>query len=112
MISKLPLLAGFSTTAEPQLKDILSVVGTALQRVQESHKKNAKRDSERAHIIARRKERNSARGATLSDLEVTTVPGSDDASVSGSDEKGALLPPLPISPVSAPAPIIRGSRKL
>ncbi|KAF8599618.1 hypothetical protein BDV93DRAFT_526000 [Ceratobasidium sp. AG-I] len=98
--------AGFSTTAESQLRDILSVVGAALQRVRESHEKNAKRDSERAHIISRRKERNSARGATPSNLAVTTAPSSDDTSISGSDEKGAHLPPLPISPVSSPAPIV------
>lgn len=100
------LLAGFSTTAESQLRDILSVVGTALQRVRESHEKNAKRDTDRAHIIARRKEKNLAGGLTSGDAEIMTMSSSNNASILGSDEKGAHLPPLPISLVPAPAPVV------
>ncbi|KAG8763513.1 mitochondrial escape protein 2 [Ceratobasidium sp. 428] len=99
--------AGFSTTTESQLRDILTVVAAALQRVREAHEKNANRDSERAHIIARRKELNSARAvhpnAPALPQDVMKALGPDDEGSSGLDEKGAQLPPLPITPAITPA---------
>lgn len=88
------------------MRDILSVVGEGLQRVRESHEKNAHRDAERAHIIARRRARNSAQEANTNAPAVARAPSSDDASILGSGEKEAQLPPLPISPVAAPVPIV------
>jgi hypothetical protein len=104
------LPAGFSTTTESQLSDILGVVAAALQRVRESHEKNANRDIERAHIIARRKKINLDRTAHSydpappQDAMNALGPGNDEG-ISGSDEKGAQLPPPLISPVGAPVPI-------
>jgi hypothetical protein len=101
------LPAGFSTTTESQLRDILAVVAAALQRVRESHERNASRDSERAYIIARRREINSDRmahpydPALSEDAKNSLGPGNDE-DISGSDEKQAQLPLLPISP----APIV------
>ncbi|KAG9125078.1 mitochondrial escape protein 2 [Ceratobasidium sp. 392] len=98
--------AGFSTTTESQLRDILTVVATALQNVREAHQKNANRDSERAHIIARRKELNSARAAPSAPAlpqDVMKALGPDDEGSPGFDEKGAQLPPLPITPAITPA---------
>ncbi|QRV90114.1 mitochondrial escape protein 2 [Ceratobasidium sp. AG-Ba] len=100
--------AGFSTTTESQLRDILTVAATALQRVRDTHRKNASRDSERAHIIAQRKKLNADRAGTDDTLalpqDAMQAHGLSDEGISGSDEKGAQLPPLPISPVAAPAP--------
>lgn len=83
------------------------MAATALERVREAHKKNASRDADRAHIITRRKELNTARAgqpnAPALPQDIMQELGPGDEGISGSDEKGAQLPPLPISPVVAPS---------
>ncbi|KAH7341824.1 RNA12 protein-domain-containing protein [Rhizoctonia solani] len=95
--------AGFSTTTETQLRDILNIAATALSRVREAHERNASRDTERAHIISRRKARNSART-----VGVAVGTESDESTISITEEKTTRLPPLPNFPEQAPAPV--GSR--
>ncbi|KAJ1307477.1 hypothetical protein OPQ81_001576 [Rhizoctonia solani] len=97
--------AGFSTTTETQLRDILNIAATALRRVREAHERNASRDTDRANIISRRRARNSVQivdpgAANLSpDVAAKTEP---DKSVT--DEKTAQLPPLPNFTQRAPVP--------
>ncbi|CAE6424890.1 unnamed protein product [Rhizoctonia solani] len=104
--------AGFSSTTETQLRDILNIAATALNRVRETHERNARRDTERAHIISRRKARNSARtvgsGAAIRPQDVTAGAEPNESIVSPMDEKTTRLPPLPNFPERAPAPA--GSR--
>ncbi|CAE7087409.1 unnamed protein product [Rhizoctonia solani] len=97
--------AGFSTTTETQLRDILEIAATALRRVREVHERDSNRDTQRAHIISRRRARNSARtvdpGATTRS-QVTAVGIGADAST---DEKATPLPPLPNFPEQTTVPI-------
>ncbi|CUA76051.1 Mitochondrial escape protein 2 [Rhizoctonia solani] len=87
--------AGFSTTTETQLRDILNIADTALRRVREVHERDTGRDAQRAHIISRRKARNSPQAVE---------PGADK-STTMTDEKAAQLPSLPNFPERTPVPV-------
>ncbi|CAE6515824.1 unnamed protein product [Rhizoctonia solani] len=102
--------AGFSTTTETQLRDILDIAATALRRVREAHERSASRDAERAHIISRRRARNSARtagpGAATLSQGVSAEAKSYEPTPSVTDEESTRLPPLPNFPERAPAPAV------
>ncbi|CAE6435290.1 hypothetical protein ACGC1H_002868 [Rhizoctonia solani] len=100
--------AGFSTTTENQLRDVLNVADTALRRVREVHERDASRDARRAHIISRRKARNSAQavdpGAAAQSQVITAEMRADNSTPPVTDEKATQLPPLPNFPEWTTAP--------
>ncbi|KAG8733505.1 mitochondrial escape protein 2 [Ceratobasidium sp. 423] len=106
--------AGFSTTTETQLRDILNIAATALRRVREAHERSTSRDAERAHIISRRRARNSSRTAgpvaTALFQDIPAETKSNKLTASATDEKSTQLPPLPNFPERAPAPAPAASR--
>jgi len=101
--------AGFSSSTEAQLKQVLEVVGSALKAVKGSHSRDATRDAARAEIIERRKAtQNATRASTcqstvsekdgVSESEVTSEFGVGDERIAGSEPTGEGLPAVPAPP--------------
>ncbi|CAE6410859.1 unnamed protein product [Rhizoctonia solani] len=97
--------AGFSSTTETQLRDILNIAATALHRVREVHERNASRDAQRAHIISRRRERNSAQRVDPSASLPQDAISENKFAITVTNEKTTQLPPLPNFPEQASAPV-------
>ncbi|ELU40419.1 exonuclease [Rhizoctonia solani AG-1 IA] len=97
--------AGFSSTTESQLKDILNIATEALRRVKEDRKKNTSRGAERAHIISQRSDRDSVQRVVPSaSLAQNAISGDEKYAATVTNEKEILLP-LPNFPEQAPIPV-------
>ncbi|KAF8666604.1 RNA12 protein [Rhizoctonia solani] len=97
--------AGFSSTTESQLKDILNIATEALRRVKEDRKKNTSRGAERAHIISQRSDRDSVQRVDPSaSLAQNAISGDEKYAATVTNEK-EILPPLPNFPEQAPIPV-------
>ncbi|KAF8717811.1 RNA12 protein, partial [Rhizoctonia solani] len=97
--------AGFSSTTESQLKDILNIATEALRRVKEDHKKNTSRGAERAHIISQRSDRDSVQRVDPSASLAQNAISEDEKYAATVTNEKEILPPLPNFPEQAPIPV-------